>query len=348
MSGWEWIFKAEDVYKMNSKIRVLLCGAVFGQIYLRGVLKSDDYELRGILSKGSALSRSVASKYGLKLHTDIDEVDSRDYDLALVVVRSAIVGGAGSDIAEELLEKGISVIEEQPVHMEEALKCFKTARQKGVMFDVNTFYPYLPASVAFHGEVKRIKETGNISMIEGGCSMPVLLPFLDQICRIAGGVNPYAVDGEHAFKRGIRSFIPVKINNCECLLKISGSLNREDINNNAFILNELAVSSACENLVMTEVNGQVVRIAKPYVVEEYLREEVHTKEAKEAGTTVIYDTSGKTFAQLYEDVWPLAVKTYLAEHAEYIRNGECNIAQMQYYTALCGLWKEISDLMSVL
>ncbi len=31
------------------KIRVLLCGTVFGQIYLRGVLKNEAYEIKGII-----------------------------------------------------------------------------------------------------------------------------------------------------------------------------------------------------------------------------------------------------------------------------------------------------------
>lgn len=50
-----------------------------------------------------------------------------EVDLACVVIRSGIVGGSGADIALSLLNKGINVLQEQPVSYVEAANCMKTA-----------------------------------------------------------------------------------------------------------------------------------------------------------------------------------------------------------------------------
>ncbi len=97
---------------MKNKIRVLLCGVIFGQVYLKGVLNNNDYQLCGILSTGSEYSRKIAAKYHVSLYTKIDEVSSDNFDLALVVIRSGIVGGEGNKVTQQLLNKGISVIQE--------------------------------------------------------------------------------------------------------------------------------------------------------------------------------------------------------------------------------------------
>ena len=92
---------------MKNKIRVLLCGVIFGQVYLKGVLNNSDYQLCGILSTGSEYSRKIAAKYHVSLYTKIDEVSSDNFDLALVVIRSGIVGGEGNKVTQQLLNKGI-------------------------------------------------------------------------------------------------------------------------------------------------------------------------------------------------------------------------------------------------
>lgn len=119
---------------MKNKIRVLLCGVIFGQVYLKGVLNNNDYQLCGILSTGSEYSRKIAAKYHVSLYTKIDEVSSDNFDLALVVIRSGIVGGEGNKVTQQLLNKGISVIQEQPVHSEEAIENYKIALKNNIFY----------------------------------------------------------------------------------------------------------------------------------------------------------------------------------------------------------------------
>lgn len=106
-------------------IRVIVCGTTFGRIYIHGIQKygQERFKLVGILASGSERSRKYSEQYGIKLFSSIDEINPLEVDLACVVIRSGIVGGSGADIALSLLNKGINVLQEQPVSYVEAANC---------------------------------------------------------------------------------------------------------------------------------------------------------------------------------------------------------------------------------
>ena len=115
---------------MDKKIRVIVNGVGFGQFYLRALEElKEEYELVGILSRGSEWSKKCAYKYEVPLYTDVDEITKDMVDLVCVVVKSTVVGGAGSSIVEKILEKGINVIQEHPVHQEDYIKFIKMAQK---------------------------------------------------------------------------------------------------------------------------------------------------------------------------------------------------------------------------
>lgn len=328
---------------MKNKIRVLLCGVIFGQVYLKGVLNNNDYQLCGILSTGSEYSRKIAAKYHVSLYTKIDEVSSDNFDLALVVIRSGIVGGEGNKVTQQLLNKGISVIHEQPVHSEEAIENYKIALKNNIFYKVNTFYPYLPISRVFHDELHKLKLKTEIYSINGSCSMPVILPFLAQVGEILGGISPYYLDYEHCFKTSIQNYVCGTIKGIQFMFRIQSQMNSDSINKYSYTLNEFSVMTGIGNLKMTEVNGQIIWVSKPYVVEEYLRNGDENDACNINGTELLYDASGKKYSDLYNNIWPEAVNNFLALNKENIVDKKCDVVDMQYYIALCRLWKDISN-----
>jgi len=333
-------------YKMKNKIRVLLCGTVFGQIYLKGVIVNEDFQLAGILSNGSEQSRKIAVEYQVPIYTDVDEISNQDFELALVVIRSGIVGGAGSEIAQKLLNKQISVVQEQPVHSEEAVENYKIAMKNNVFYKVNTFYSYLPSSRIFHSKICELKAKSEIYSIDGACSLPVLLPFVDQIGRALGGISPYNLDYEHCFKTDVQSYVCGMIKGVDFMFRIQSHMNSDNIKKYAYMLNEINAMMGIGNLKLTEVNGQVVWVSKPYVVEEYLRQKCKDEICNVNGTELLYDASGKKYSELYHSVWPEAVNNFLALNKELIIKKKCDAADMQYYIVLCRLWKDISNCIS--
>ena len=86
------------------KLKVIVCGSTFGQLYLKALRSSPEkFQLIGILGTGSDRTLRCAEEYNIKVYKSIDEVPD-DIDLACVAVRTAAFGGNGTEIALQLLE----------------------------------------------------------------------------------------------------------------------------------------------------------------------------------------------------------------------------------------------------
>ena len=65
-------------------------------------------------------------------------------------------------------------------------------------------------------------------------------------------------------------------------------MNSDSINKYSYTLNEFSVMTGIGNLKMTEVNGQIIWVSKPYVVEEYLRNGDENDARNINGTELLY------------------------------------------------------------
>ena len=125
------------------KLKVIVCGSTFGQLYLKALRSSPEkFQLIGILGTGSDRTLRCAEEYNIKVYKSIDEVPD-DIDLACVAVRTAAFGGNGTEIALQLLEKGINVIQEHPSHPKDMEMCYRVARKKRLVYHIGNLYPHL-------------------------------------------------------------------------------------------------------------------------------------------------------------------------------------------------------------
>src|SRR6218665_115239 len=109
--------------------RVLIAGAKFGEMYLNAFLQAQPgLELAGLLAPGSLRAQQLAHAFGIPLYTSVDQVPD-GIDIACVVVRSTVVGGTGTALAEAFLRRGVHVVQEHPMHPDDA------ARLQGVAVD---------------------------------------------------------------------------------------------------------------------------------------------------------------------------------------------------------------------
>lgn len=128
---------------MNSKIKVVVCGSTFGQLYLKALQdRSDLFQIVGLFGTGSERSKKCAKEYGITLYTDIEKIP-KETDLACIAVKTAAFGGKGTDIALALLDKGIHVIQEHPSHPKDMEQCYRIARKKNLVYHIGNLYPYL-------------------------------------------------------------------------------------------------------------------------------------------------------------------------------------------------------------
>lgn len=97
------------------RLKVIVVGAKFGEVYLQVLLRRKDLvDVVGILGKGGQHSLECSTKYNIPLYTSVSELPS-GIDLACVIVRAGVMGGEGIQLSKELLQKGISVLHEQPI-----------------------------------------------------------------------------------------------------------------------------------------------------------------------------------------------------------------------------------------
>lgn len=133
---------------MKKRLKVVVCGVRFGQFYLEAISRSEEFELAGILVRGSNKAKCCSEKYRTKLYTDIEELPE-DIDIACVVVKTNVLGGKGTDLAIRLMKKGINVLLEQPIHYKEIVECYKEARNNNVCFYIGNLYMNLPSAKRF-------------------------------------------------------------------------------------------------------------------------------------------------------------------------------------------------------
>ncbi|MBK3558799.1 Gfo/Idh/MocA family oxidoreductase [Streptomyces sp. MBT56] len=113
---------------MTRPMRVVVCGTRFGQVYAAALTRAPErFRLVGILARGSARSAALAEEYGVPLYDAVEQLPD-DVDAACVVVSTAVGGGRGAELAKELLERGIHVLQEHPVHPDELAECLRVAR----------------------------------------------------------------------------------------------------------------------------------------------------------------------------------------------------------------------------
>lgn len=169
--------------------RAIVCGTSFGRFYLRALANNPAIELVGILSSGSAASAGYARELNIAHYTSVASLPA-DIDLACVVVRAAVSGGKGAEIACQLLSRGFHVLQEHPLHPDELADCLRAAHQHRVRFGINAFYPFVAPIRRFLEAAEILRQRQPVQYIEGVCGAQVLYPLLDVIARALGKLRP--------------------------------------------------------------------------------------------------------------------------------------------------------------
>lgn len=139
-------------------MKVLIVGSRFGEVYLNAFFEHQEgLTLAGILSTGSVSSQHLAHDFAVPLYTDIEQVPA-DIDIVCIIVRSTVVGGAGTHLAKHFLQRGCHVIQEHPVHPDDISALQHLALQQGVHYWVNSFYPYTAAGQCWIQNVRLLRE----------------------------------------------------------------------------------------------------------------------------------------------------------------------------------------------
>lgn len=249
---------------MSNRQRVVVCGTRFGEHYLAALRHpASPFELAGIVARGSERSRLLAEKLAVPLWRTIGEVPD-DVDLACVAIRSRIVGGDGSAIAEQLLRRGIAVLQEHPLHPTDIRRMQTLAAEHRTRYHVNTLYPSLPAAACFIDYARQSVRQQKPAFIELTTSLQLLYSSLDIIGRALGSLTPFCATtpqpAPHAAGAQIWPFrqmqgefadIPVCIN-------LQTTLDPRDPDHHSLVMHRIAIGGSEGNVCLAGSFGPVV------------------------------------------------------------------------------------------
>ena len=331
-----------------SKIRTVVCGTSFGRFYIEGIKSlNDQYELVGILSTGSRQSKRIAEKENIKLYTDVNEINREEVDLACVVIRSNIVGGKGSEIAEAFLEKGIHVVQEQPIHVEDMKKCYMLSKKNNCKYFVEMFYSNVSTPAKFISIAKKLCEKTKPIYLDVSCSLQVLLPTIDIVGRILGGFSPWEMKEDSLKDIGMFSQISGFVKGVPCEIKVQNELNADDPDNYVHLLQRMTLYTESGSLSMTEAHGEI--IWNPcYLVPRDAEGVLDPYQDETVLKTVLNDSYGYqnriNIQNLFEKEWSEAISTYLTDIYENVSENTENKAIQQHNLMCAKYWNEVGRL----
>ncbi|MTI60080.1 MAG: thiazolinyl imide reductase [Firmicutes bacterium] len=330
----------------RKKLRVIVCGTTFGRMYLRAIEQlNSKFKLVGILARGSSHSVECAKKYNVPLYTDIEEISKENADLACVVVRSAVVGGAGTDIAKRLLKKGIHILIEQPVHLSDMTDCLRIAKKSSSFYRINSFYPELESVKTFIDMTKQILKESKPLFVDAYCSIQVLFPMVDILGQILGGFRPWKFQKNSKQDNGPFTMLTGEIKDVPISLRVQNQMNPEDPDSNFLLLHRVILVTDRGTLIMTDSNGMVIWHPQMSVLRRANNVEGNVSEDFNDYPIIqiITADNSSSFSEVFSKKWPDAIVRALEKFGEVIETGEESRQFIQHQLTMCQIWKEIGS-----
>ncbi|GAA4076188.1 Gfo/Idh/MocA family oxidoreductase [Nonomuraea soli] len=315
--------------------RVVVCGTKFGQIYL-SALAGGPFELTGILARGSPRSAGYAKEYGVPLLTDPDQVPEVA-DLACVVVRSGVVGGEGSELATALLERGVHVLQEHPVHADELARCLRAARSAGAIHHINTLYVHLEPVRRFVEAARRLRALQQPLYIDAACSVHVAYALFDILGRALGGLRPWAF--APAPQAGPFTCLTGTIGGVPLTLRVQNQIAPNDPDAHLHLLHRITLGTEGGNLTLVNTHGPLVWSPRMYVGRDADdRFDIEAEHLCLPSATVLGPERAPTFREIVGTLWPDGVRRALGELCDAAAQGADPLRQGQYHLTLSRLW----------
>lgn len=242
---------------MKSHKKVVIVGAKFGELYLNAFIESNpEFELAGLIARGSQRSKNLANAFGVPLYQDVSELP-QDIAIACVVVRASIIGGNGNLLVEELLKRKIHVLQEHPVSVREIQRHLALAEQCGVQYRVNSFYyacragqTMITAALRVSQKTLKVASYGNLTT-----SRQLLYSTLDILLQALGDdchLNPTLLSQQRRF-----DLINLQSEHGEYLLQMQNYLDPQDPDMNSLAMHHIMLGWDAGYLTMVDSYGPV-------------------------------------------------------------------------------------------
>lgn len=330
MKGW--------VHKMKKK--VIVCGTTFGQIYLEAINTNPNLELVGIIAQDSERSVMTAQKYGVSLLRNVENLPEK-VDIAFVVVRSSCLGGPGTDIAKSLLERGIHVLQEHPVHYRDIEELAKTANRQKKVYMVGNLYRHMEQVRNFITCAKKLNEKNELLYVKAAFSSQVSYPAID----ILLDALPFGVglDMEHQVECGGFKMLMGKIKGVPFIFEIHHEINPKDPNNNMNFMHEIEFLYAAGRLLLSNTFGPLLWYPKMNTDIAHAIDRNYPPHMMENSGMCLGDFGCKNFKNILERLWPTAVGQDIKLMEQAVENRGAAGRNLQREMAVAKVWNRITS-----
>ncbi|MBF4998068.1 Gfo/Idh/MocA family oxidoreductase [Nocardia sp. BSTN01] len=293
----------------------IVVGSTFGAVYAEALAAPESpMRLAALVATGSARSTELAARLGVPLFTDLDDLP--EVGMAVVVVRSGIVGGTGSAISARLLERGIHVLQEQPVHTREILELSKAAAQHGAHYAVNDFYGSTEPARQYIRLAQRLSRLTPIRYAHARCAVQVAYPLFTMLAEIIPRLVPAHVDALPAQRKTPFAQVRLTLDDVPVDLLIDNTLCAEDPDSYMRLSHEITIGTDAGELTLTHTHGSTV-----------WRQRRHHTSADHVVSEVVGRPFEPTVSQIYRDLWPEAVRHAATAFVHAVHTGRNPMSQ---------------------
>lgn len=323
--------------------KILVCGTGFGKIYMKAITESKEYDLAGILGKGSERTRLLAKNLNVPMYMDLKQIN-QNIDAACVVIPNAAGGGNGAEIAKQILASGIPTLLEHPAHELEIVNCIKES--KDVAFMLNPFYRYIKPIRDFLETARVISKHAHLMNASLECAIHVLYDGLDILGCALGGLSTWSLGnatesnvitmagGGNRAISGIIGMIPVT-------LIVNTNVDRNDIDHPLHLYHRIELTFSTGRLCLVNTHGPVIWLPFLHMPrDEYGTLNINEEEGVNIPSGVIIgNIIPPSVKETFEGIWPGAVMKALEVLFKQDRTEKMRMAQYQIYVSR--LWAEI-------
>ena len=313
----------------------IVVGTTFGAIYAEALAAPQSpVDLVGVVSTGSVASVELAERLGVALYTRLDSLPR--VDVAFVVVRSGVVGGEGSRICEQLLARGIHVMQEQPVHADEMLSLLRVAKANSALYAVNDFYSRVTPMRQFISAARALDAVAPIRYVHARCAIHVAYPLFTILASVIGPLTPSRIMVPQQPVGAASSFVSgrIMLGDVAVDLLIQNELCANDPDNYARLMHTITVGSDAGELVLAHTHGSTWWHRRP-------------NSAAGATDAPIAERVGIDFepttSEVRNSLWPNAIRLAVADFIDSISRSRTLVSQR--FVRASRLWSDFTSAM---
>ncbi|SCK35063.1 Gfo/Idh/MocA family oxidoreductase [Streptomyces sp. WMMB 322] len=336
----------------DGRPRVAVAGTGFGRAYLAAFERPGfPFELAGIIARGSARSKACAEHYGVPLWAGPEEVPD-GVDLACVAVGGVMTGGRGPQLAQELMRRGIHVLHEHPLHPDELVACLRAARERRVVFRMNTHYPHVEPVRRFLNAAQEATARQRPLFVDVTCAFQVLYTIFDILGEALGGIRPFGIHGVLEEPAGGAAPPPYRslsgrFAGVPMTFRLQNELVASAPDNYSHMLHRITIGYDGGHLTLVNTHGPVQWSMRPHMPDE-MKDLVRFSDATAPHLRVpsvepVGPPAGASYSEVVAELWPQATARAMTALWRDAADGAPSDAHVQRHVALTRLAMSVAE-----